>query len=218
MSSPNEHYPLASRTEWEHMDMDVNEMLNSFDTHPERKFNIIRMYSRKFGQSMVTIQATCDGPADTNISKTDSGDEIHIRGQKMWLHYFNLFGPVITRLTIDYSEFTDAQCRKLHKLVGHTCAGNLIEIEFVGINQDNSIDDLANYQFPNVKRVEIVDSTLCGRLPLFSALFPNVRILKIVDVSLDCFDAYFKDLDRFVIVKDGIDGARNVINVICRDW
>lgn len=187
--------------------MDVNEMLDLFDT-----------YSRRFGQSIVTIQASRDSTLEnTNHSESDSGDEIHIRGQNKWLKYFDMFGSVTTRLKIDYRELTDAQCRELHKLIGQTCAENLIEIKFAGIQQDIPIEDLANHQFPNVKRVEIVDSELRDRLPLFSKFFPNVRILRVVDVNMDSFDAQFTDLDRFVIVKDDIDGVTNEINVICRE-
>lgn len=112
------------------MDVDVNEMLDLFDMYPERKSDIIRMYSRRFGQSIVSIQTPSDGmPNGTNLRESDSGDEIHIRGQKMWSHYFNAIGSNVTRLKIDY----DALCRKLHKLIGQTCAVNLIGIKFVGI-------------------------------------------------------------------------------------
>lgn len=228
MCAPDEHYScesgencvfrLTSTTKWEHLKKDLNKMLDIFDMHPERRSDLIRMYSCRISQSTVTIQASCDGVSeDTNHSESGAGDGIHICGQKKWLDYFNMFGSVTTRLKIDYSELTDAQCRELHKLIGQTCAENLIEIKFIGIQQNNPIEDLANYQFPNVKCVEIVDSQLCDRLPLISKPFPNVRILKVVDVSMDSFDAYFRDLDRFVIVKDGIGGVQNEIDVVCRE-
>lgn len=206
---------FASLTESEKMD--VNELLNYFEVHPKRKSDIVRVYSSRFGQSIVGIQTPRESISnDTNLRQSDTGNEIHIYGQKMWLNYLNAFGSVITRLKIYYSELTEIQCRQLHKHIVQTCAINLIEIKFIGIKPEHPIDDLANYQFPNVKRIEIMDSVLYARLPLFSRPFPNVRVLKVINVNMDEFDAYFKHLERFVIVKDD-NGVKNVINMICKD-
>lgn len=208
----------VSTSEWDNMD--VHELLNFVDTHPEQKSDIVRVYRRRFDRLIVGIQTARDDMAnDTSLSQSDTDDEIYIRGQRMWFHYLNVFGSVITRLKIYYSEFNETQCRELHQIISQNCAVNLIEITFIGIKRDDPIDDLANYQFPNVERVGILDSELSDRLPLFSKFFPNVHILKLINVNMDSFDAYFKHLDRFVIIKDdGVqNGVKNKINVICRD-
>lgn len=208
-------HSAASTSEWDKMD--VNELLNIFDAYPELKSDIIHVYSRRFGSSIVGMYAAHDDlPNDKRLRQSDADNEIHISGQRMWCDYLNVFGSVITRLKIDYSEFNETQCRELHELISQTCGGHLIEIKFIGIKREDPIDDLTKYQFPNVEMCEIRDSKLGDRLSLFSKLFPNVHILKVIDVNMDSFDAFFKHLDRFVIIKN-INGVQNEINVICKD-
>lgn len=216
MSPSNNESDSVSISEWD--SMDVYELLNCFDIHPEHASYIVRAYSHTFGRAIVEIQATCDNmPSHTHSPRqSTTGDKIYLCGQRMWYHFLNVFGSVITRLKINYNDFNETQCYELHQIIGQTCAINLVEIKFNGIKSRIPIDDLVNYHFPYVGRVEIVDSKLSDRLPLFSTLFPNVRIVKVINVNMESFDAYFKNLDRFVIIKDDINGVKHEINVICK--
>lgn len=208
----NDGTPLVRQSsKW--YNMDVNELLNFPDPHPEHASHIVGEYSRRFGGSIIEIQTPQD---DSRPIQSDGAKRIYLRGRTSWYHFLHLFGTAITRIKIDYSEFNEAQCQDLHHIIGRTCAVNLVEIKFTGIKPITLIDDLANYQFERVERVEIIDSTLSDRLPLFSMPFPNLRTLKVIDVNMDCFDAYFEHLHRFVIIRGDSNGAKNEINIICK--
>lgn len=212
----NDEIADSTSDEWD--SLDFNELLNYSESHPEQKYELIRVYSRRFGRSMIVIQTARDNkPNDTSPRQLITSDKLYLRGHRMWLQYLNVFGSVTTKLKIYYSKLNETQCRELHHLIGQTCAVNLVEIQFIGIERTTPIDELENYQFPHVERIEILDSELSDRLPLFSKLFPNVRILKIINVKMDSFDAYFYHLHRFVIVRDDFNGVKNEINIICGD-
>lgn len=213
MSQSNDENDSVSTSEWDNMD--VHELLNFLDIHPEHASDIVRAYSHTFGRAIVELQAPRN-KMPSQIHSPTAGDKIYLCGQRMWYHFLNVFGSVITRLEINYNNFNETQCYELHQIIGQTCAINLVKIKFNGIKSRTPIDDLANYHFPYVERVEIIDSKLRDRLPLFSTLFPNVRIVKVINVNMESFDAYFKHLDRFVIRKDDINGVKHEINVICK--
>lgn len=198
---------------WEYLDQ-VPDLVSYHEVFPAHEREVADSYARRFQLLSVIVQNT--GP-NGQVTQTDEG--ITIQGIEKSRSYFELFGPSIRSVVINYSGFREQELPDLHEIVFGNTLPHLSAVAFEDM-PERALTLLEQRVFPNVSRVAFGTSDVRGQMQRITHLFAGLEDLEFNDVNIsdqDFAQIAVPNLTNFALFEfDSILRLQNILSC-CRN-